>query len=156
MDEKEIKLVLGDGVSIQLVVPQYVNVTRSFSWKLVPENYGIEGHRYAPLDFFASYGDSIPKEEATPEKIAEVSQQLYDMAKHDVEEAISAKLKELTVPKSDGMTTDDLDKVAPFMMMIAGGSTVEEVSEKIVAAKDTMSEKQLDFLRNLIKAKYNK
>lgn len=142
---------------MKLVIPQYVSLTSSYSHKLVPENYGIEGHRFAPMDYFQSYNTQIPLEEATPERMKVESDRLYTLAKNDVESRISATLDELRgnidKPTGDGaMNTNELDGIVDFVKMLSTGVPKDEVSKAVVATKDSLNEKQLAFLRNLIKA----
>lgn len=138
-----------------LVVPQYVSMTSSFSHKLVPENHGIEGHRFAPLDFFQSYNSQVLTEEATPERLKEESDKLYRLAKADVENRIAETIKELKIaletPVDNALTTEDLDGVSIFVKMLATGQSKEAINEAIVSVKDKLNENQLLFLRNFIK-----
>src|SRR3990167_2578257 len=139
-----------------LVVPQYINFTSSYSHKLVPENYGIEGHRFAPLDFFQSYNSSVTIAEATPERLKEESDKMYRLAKADVENRIAETIKELRIaletPVGDNaLTADDLDGVSDFVKMVAGGLKKEDINNKIVEIKDKLNDRQLSFLRNLIR-----
>ena len=133
---------------IRLIVPQFINVTRSFSHKLVPENYGIEGHRFAPLDFFASYVSQLPID-TPPEVVKEESERLYQIARGDVESAIKRELEMMRNP--DGLSAEELDKVAPFVKLISE-SKIDEATSEILKAKDDgyLNEKQLIFLRKLI------
>lgn len=134
---------------IKLDIPQTISITRSYTHKLVPENHGIEGHRFAPMDFFASYNhDNIPLEEATPERLKEESNRLYELAKKDVEESYKTRLEELKAPK--GLTQDELDGIVPFTTLIISGSKAE-AQKMISEEKANLSERQLEFLRNLFR-----
>lgn len=140
-----------------LIVPQYINMTSSYSHKLVPENYGIEGHRFAPLDFFQSYNSSVLASEATPERLREESDKMYRLAKADVENRIAEMVKELktaleTPVGDNALTADDLDGVSDFVKMVAGGLKKEDINNKIVEVKNKLNDRQLSFLRNLIKS----
>ena len=139
-----------------LVVPQYINFTSSFSHKLVPENWGIEGHRFAPLDFFQSYNGSILATEATPERLREESDKLYRLAKADVENRIAETIKEMRIalesPADNALTSEDLNGVSDFVKMVAGGLKKEDINNKIVEVKGKLNDRQLSFLRNLIKS----
>ena len=153
-ENKTIKEEVKTVSEMRLITPQFVNITRSFSHKLVPENHGINGHRFAPLDFFASYGDVVPQEEATPERLLEVSERLYNMARTDVERSIKRELEAMSNP--DELLTEDLNNVALFVKMIADGR-LDEATSEILAAKDKniLNDKQLTFLRKLLSEKKN-
>jgi len=73
---------------------KYISVTRSYSRKIQLDNYGIPGHKYEPVDFFASYGREVP-DETSSKDLQVVSEALYAMAKLDVENAITLYLNEL-------------------------------------------------------------
>lgn len=141
---------------IKLIVPQFVNFTASYSHKFVPENFGIDGHRFAPFDFFQSYGSQVLIEEATSERLKEESDRLYRLAKADVENRIAELIKEIKVslqtPVEDAMTAEELDGVSVFIKMLATGSSKDEINTKIVSAKEQLNERQLAFLRNVIKS----
>lgn len=139
----------------KLVIPQYISMTSSFSHKFVPENYGIDGHRFAPFDFFQSYNSQVPVEEATSERLKEESDKMYRLAKADVENRIAELVKELRVeletPVDNALTAEDLDGVSGFVKMVATGIQKEEINRAIIEKKDKLNENQLSFLRNLIK-----
>lgn len=130
-----------------------ISITRSYAHKLVPENYGIEGHRFAPFDFFASYNHSnIPVKDATPEKIKEISDTLQALATGDVEGAVKSKLDELRDPKDNSaLTAKDLDGVSPFVIMLTKGASEEEYTAAITSAKGKLNDNQLNFLRNVLR-----
>ena len=141
---------------IKLVMPQFISMTSSFSHKLVPENHGIEGHRFAPLDFFQSYNTQVSTEEATPERLKEESDKMYRLAKADVENRIAETVKEMRValetPIGDNaLTSEDLVGVAPFVKQLANGLTKDKINNGIVEVKGSLNDRQLVFLRNLIK-----
>ena len=141
---------------MNLVIPQYVSMTSSFSHKFVPENYGIDGHRFAPYDFFQSYNTQVPVGDATPERLREESDRMYRLAKADVENRIAELVKELkstleTPVGDNALTSEDLSGVSVFVKMVANGSSKETINKEIVSMKDKLNERQLSFLRNLIK-----
>lgn len=122
---------------IKLNIPQYISITRSFSRK-------VQVKQYEPADFFASYGEQVPIEEATPEKLKEVSDRLYSLAKNDVEKEIE------NYSKTTSLSQEELDSIATFAKLIISGK--KEEAEKLIGEwKDKLNEKQLNFLRNLFK-----
>lgn len=142
-----------DKNELVLVVPKFVSLTRSFSEKVNLANH-VKGHDYESVDFFASYNQEVPEKEATSEKLAQVSNELYARAKADVEKAIDNYIREL---KEDGGTTtyptpEELVVLAPFIAeLTAGGkAVVDSVSQKIAAIKDTLSDAQVKFLRQMV------
>ena len=139
---------------IKMVIPQYISITRSFSQKVNPDNYGIDGEKYSPRDFFASIGDNIPSEEATPEKISEVSNRLYLLAKNEVEYAVEKYIEELKGSKPHPLSGEELSAISEFVKMIAAGTNMDDVVAKITEVKDKLNEGQLSFLRNLVKTSY--
>ena len=140
---------------------QVVSLTRSFSHKLVPENYGINGHKFAPMDFFASYGDTLVKEEATPEKIKELSDKLHQMAKDAVESSVAEYVAML---RGDSETPTQLnaDELAPIADIIAEANEAN-TKTKLTAVKAKATERktqltaiQLQFLASLFRKIENK
>lgn len=129
---------------------KYINVVRSYSHKLVPENHGIDGHRFAPLDFFASYGGEMPVE-SSEEDLKTFSNRLYELAKSDVENAIKATLSELSSPKSDSLSVEDLTTCAKYIKIATNGGSGEEFEKAVAADKDKLSDKAKDFLRDYLK-----
>lgn len=126
---------------IKLIIPSFHSITRSFSRK-------IQIKQFEPMDLFSSHNEQIPMEDATPEKIAEISDRLYNLAKEDVERDIKKYLSE---PTKDSMDSEDLDKIAIFVAMFKDGKNKEELNSAIVSVKDKLNDKQLEFLRNLVK-----
>ena len=126
---------------------KYINIVRSFSHKLVPENHGIEGHRFAPLDYFASYGLELPID-TSPEEIQKESNRLFELAKNDVENAIKNKLEELKAPK--GLIQEELDNIASLVKLIVSGKKLE-AEKSVNEIKSSLGEKQLNFLRDLFR-----
>ena len=126
---------------LNLVVPQFHSITRSFDRKL-------QVKQFEPISVFSSHNEQIPIEDATPDRIAEVSARLFYLAKQDVETDIN---NYLNAPAEDAFTQADLDKVAPFVKMLALDIPKDDISKKIVEAKEDLSERQKVFLRNLIK-----
>ena len=115
---------------------------------MVPENHGIDGHRFAPLDFFASYGVELPIDTAS-EDVKEESRVLHEMAKADVEGAIAETIEGMKNPKDDKMDSEELDDIAIFVEMVARGESLEEFEKKVIEMGDKLNDKQLGFLRNL-------
>lgn len=126
---------------IKLVVQQFHSVTRSFSRK-------VQIKQFEPMDLFSSHNENIPLEEATPDKIAEVSARLYSMAKEDVERDIK---NYMNAPADGALTSEDLDGVAVHIKAIASGIPKDDINKAIVAVKDKLNERQLQFLRNVLK-----
>lgn len=124
-----------------LIVPQFHSITRSFSRK-------VQIKQFEPMDLFSSHNENIPLEQATPDKIAEVSARLYSLAKQDVERDIKDYMN---TPAEDALTAEDLDGVSTFIKMLVAGKNKDEINTAIVGVKDKLNEKQLSFLRNLIK-----
>lgn len=127
-------------------------ITRSYSHKLVPENHGIEGHRFAPLDFFASYGTEIPTDSA-PEFIRSESDRLYNLAKNDVERAIKETLEQLKNP-ANSLSGDQLKALSEIVQAWSSGVSKEEFTAMVNKIKDKLDDKQMGFLRNLYSVKY--
>lgn len=140
---------------MKLIVPQYVEVTSSYSHKFVPENYGIEGHRFAPFDFFQALKENIAVEEATPERRVKVANKLHDMCKDIVEARLATLLKELRGDVPQPISASDMEGIADLIKLIAEGVDLVEVSAKINEAKATrnLNDAQLEFLRNLVREK---
>ncbi len=145
-----------------LIIPQYISMTSSYSHKLVPENHGIDGHRFAPLDFFQSYNSSVLTTEATPEKLKGESNRLYRLAKEDVENRIAETIEEMRAPKNlidtavpasdaSNLSQEDLDIVAKYIKIVANGGSAEDFEKQVTTDKDKLSVKQKDFLRNYLK-----
>ena len=80
---------------IDLNVPQFHKITRSFSRT-------IQVNQYEPCQVFSSHNEEIPIEEATPEKIKEISQHLYDLSVKDVRDGIKQYLEDVGKMKKDG------------------------------------------------------
>lgn len=127
-------------------------ITRSYSHKLVPENHGIEGHRFAPLDFFASYGTEIPAD-STLEFIKTESDRLYKLAKDDVERAIKETLEQLKNP-ANSLSGDQLKVLSEIVQAWSDDVDKEIFTEMVNKIKDKLDDKQLGFLRNLYSVKY--
>ena len=133
---------------------KYISITRSYSHKLVPENHGIKGHRFAPLDFFASYHIDVPVD-AKQEEIQTASDKMYELAKADVERAIADTIKELEATEDDGLTQDELDQVAPFIKVMTDDKVEDPVGTfkmMVANAKDDLNDKQLEWLRKYLRA----
>lgn len=138
---------------IKLVVPQFHNITRSYSGKLNLSNY-LPGHDYESKDFFASHGESISMEEATPEKIKEVSDKLYKMAKVEVMIAEVDYLNELK--RAAGITVeptgDEYKAISDIIVLFESATTSEDVkkaSEMAKERKDKLNDVQLEYLRTI-------
>ncbi len=134
---------------------QQINIVRSYSHKLVPENHAIEGHRFAPLDFFASYGEHLPSD-SSDEDIRKMSDRLYGLAKGDVERAIQETLIELrreaglpTMPTSDELR--DMKKLIEGIEKAENKGQLEDVKEAIKSQVDDLNETQLEYLRNSVR-----
>lgn len=132
--------------SIKLNIPQYHVVSRSFSRKIQIENF-------EPAEAFSSHGEQIPLEEATPEKIKEVSERLFGLCKVDVARDLAIAVREAQIEKGESVvpTALEIAGIAEFIKELSDGGKdgVETVSKKIASKKDTMSEIQLAFLRQL-------
>ena len=126
---------------MNLIVQQFHDITRSFSRK-------VQIKQFEPMDLFSSHHESIPLEEATPDRIAEVSAKLYNLAKQDVERDIQ---NYMNAPTDGAMTAEDLDGVSEFVKMVAGGLKKEDINNKIVEVKGILNDRQLSFLRNILK-----
>lgn len=138
---------------IQLTIPQFHSVTRSYSKKVNLKLY-VPDHDFETVDFFASHNEQIPSGSSV-EEISKLSQSLYELAKSDVESAIKTYLETLLTPKSDGLSQDDLDAVSPFVKIISTGGSREEFEAEVVKNKNKLSDKQLDFLRSFLKTVKN-
>lgn len=130
-----------------------INLTASYAHKLVPENHGIEGHRFAPLDFFQSYNDSIDSS-APEEEIRALSAKLHRWAKEDVESRIAETIREMK--KQLGIITDptgeEYKQIAEYIVAIESATSedaVKEVGENIKKEKDKLTETQLEYLRHI-------
>lgn len=139
---------------IRLVVPQFHSVTRSFSKKVNLERH-VPGFKYEAEDFFASHNESVPVEEATPEKIREVSRGLFALAKADVEESVAERIRELR--KAAGVATQptgaDYDAIKDLIEGIETAASQEDLGaivEKIKAHED-LSEDQKEYLRSIVR-----
>lgn len=132
-----------------LVVPQFHSVTRSFSRK-------VQIKQFEPIDFFASHNESIPMEEATPDKIKEVSERLFQLALQEVEASI--KDYQDNTARANGVTpqvsTKELKEIGKFVADINSADTQEKldvVKEAIKLVKDNLNETQLEFLRGAVR-----
>lgn len=132
---------------LQLVVPQFYRITRSFSKK-------VQVKQYEPIDLFASHNFEIPEEEATPEKIAEVSSLLYKRCMEEIERDTANYIREAQLANGEVVlpTSNDILGIASIVKELSdGGKTkVEAISAKIAKVKDTLNESQLAFLRQLV------
>lgn len=120
-------------------------ISRSFSRKLVPENEGVNGYRFAPLDFWCSHSMELLGKDADDKKVKEVSEKLHELANRDVELAYSSKLAELRALKEIALTTEEIVGISTYMQAINNGATSDEMKKMIEKGK--LSDKQVDFLR---------
>mgnify|MGYP001559380110 CR=1 FL=1 len=138
---------------IQLVVPQFHSITRSYSGKINLSNH-VEGHDYESKDFFASHNESIPVEEATPEKIKEVSERLYQMSKAEVEASELVYLNE--IKRAAGMTIEptgeEYKAISDIIVAFESSITSEDVKKASEIAKErksNLNDVQLEYLRTI-------
>ncbi len=127
---------------IQLNIPQFHSVARSFTQKINLKNY-VSGHDYEMVDFFASHNEAIPVEEATPEKIAEVSERLYKTARKEIESSIEAYLLELR-EDSDMPAELSVSELTPIADLIAEMSAAT-TKTKLQAVKDKATERKTEM-----------
>lgn len=123
---------------LQLKIPTFHSVTRSFSRK-------IQVKQFEPMDVFSSHGMQIPEEEATPEKIGEVSAQLFNLAKQDVEKDIENYLNS---PKEGSLTEEDLKTASKYIKTYTNGGSLDDFSKQVTDDKEKLNDKVLEFLRN--------
>lgn len=140
---------------MKLIVPQFHSVTRSFTQKLNLKNY-VPGHDYEMVDFFSSQNESIPLEDATPEKIAEVSERLYQLCKKEVEDAVAGYIAQLR-GASDMPVELSQAELAQISDIIAEASAVTTktkltaVKAKATERKAQLNKGQLEFLASLFR-----
>lgn len=140
---------------IKLVIPQFHNVTRSFTQKINLKNY-VTGHDYEMVDFFSSQSEAIPLEQATPEKIAEVSERLYQLAKKEVEDAVGAFIASLR-NSSDMPVQLNAAEMALISDIVAEANQattktkLTAVKAKATERKPQLSESQLQYLSSLFR-----
>jgi hypothetical protein len=139
---------------IQMIIPQFHTVTRSFSKKVNLERH-VPGFKYEAEDFFASHGESIPVEEATPEKVREVSSRLYDTAKTDVETDVASRINELR--KAAGIATIPTGQEFDVIKDLIGGiensknaADIEAVIE-LIKTREGLTEEQKEYLRSAVR-----
>ena len=123
---------------IKLNIPQFHTVTRSFSKK-------VQVKQFEPIEAFSSHSEQIPLNEATSEKIKEVSNKLFQMAQEEVETSCRNKLAEAESLKEVGLSTEELTGISTHIQMINEGASSNEL--KVVIEKDKLNDKQVDFLR---------
>lgn len=142
------KIDVVDGNEYKMIVPQMVSITRSFTKKINLANY-VEGRQYESVDVFSSHNETIPLDEATPEKQNEVSNRLYEMAKADVERSITDYINSLKVEDGEYVapSAKELADIADLIKGLVDGK--ESSADDINARKDALSESQLKFLRTL-------
>lgn len=135
--------------TITLITPTFHSITRSFSRK-------VQIKQFEPIDFFASHNEAIPMEEATPEKISEVSERLYQICLAEVE--VSIKGYQDDMARANGVTpavsAKELKAIAKFVADINSADSqvaIDSVKEAIKQVKDTLNETQLEFLRVLVR-----
>lgn len=139
---------------IKLNIPQFHTVTRSFAKKINLEQH-IPGHKYEAEDFFASHNESIPVEEATPEKIKEVSEKLFALAVADVEAAMTARIRTLRAEQGISVepTGDELAQVSNFIDLIEKAKKVADLEDVVAQIKeeDWLNEIQKEYLRSIMR-----
>ena len=140
---------------INLVIPQFHTITRSFTQKVNLANH-VKERSYESVDFFASHNEAIPLEEADLKKIKEVSDRLYDLAKQDVEEAIENYIRALK--GEAGVPTDinakDLVKIKELVVEVDDITTktkLQAAKEKATKLKPDLNENQLNYLARLFR-----
>lgn len=133
---------------IKLVEPKYVTITSSYSEKVMLDNYGIEGQKYSPRDFFMSLNINIPQEEATSDRIRQEADKLNKQCMEIVKSHIENYIEGM---KSDSLSGDELKEIAPLIQMIAVGNDIDVAIGEITNRKDSLNEKQLGFLRDMVR-----
>lgn len=131
---------------IKLVPQVFHTVARSFSRK-------VQVKQFEPFEAFSSHSESIPLEEATQIKIQETSNRLYELAKNDCEKDIANYLREAALANGQAVLPNaaEIVQIAHFIKDLAEGGkeNVDSVAQKIALQKDTLTETQLTFLRQL-------
>ncbi len=143
---------------MQLTVPQFHSVTRSFTQKVNLKNY-VEGHDYEMVDLFSSHSEAIPVEEANASTIKVLSDKLYSLAKADVEQGIKDYITRLQEPKEkDPIMTltlaEELSGIADIVVELNKVTTQKElavVKEMATTRKATMTKAQLECLAALFR-----
>lgn len=140
---------------INLVIPQFHSVARSFTQKVNLKNY-VQGHDYEMVDFFSSHSEQIPLEEATKDKIKEISEKLYQLSKQEVEQAVADFISDLR--KVSGVTTDlSAAELAPIAQIVAAienaksKTALNTAKDMATAVKGTLGKGQLEFLAALFR-----
>jgi len=128
-------------------------VTRSFTKKVNLGNHD-ENRQYESVDFFASHNESIPIEEATPEKIKEVSERLYQLAKSEVELAEIEYLNGIKNGKAPILTSNDIAQITDIIILMESAVTTADIQKAVDVInerKGILNKKQLDYLRSVAK-----
>lgn len=143
---------------IQLVVPQFHGVVRSFSKKAMLE-YILNGQRkYESEDFHSTHKEDIPLAEATPEKIGEVSARLFALCVMDVETDISIRTRKLR--EAAGLSVQPLGKeyleLKDIIDRIEKAAKKEEVDAVVEQIKQMdsallLNDVQKEYLRGIVR-----
>ena len=141
--------------NITLVPQQYHSITRSFSKKVNLELSVGGKHKYEAEDFFSSHNEAIPLEEATPERVKEISQRLYDLAKEDVEGAVASRVRELK--ERDGIAVQpigsDYGAIGGLIEGLEKATTKVEVDAvvELIKAREDLTDTQKEYLRSVVR-----
>ncbi|MEK6896928.1 MAG: hypothetical protein AABW93_00160 [Nanoarchaeota archaeon] len=129
-----------------LKVPTFYRITRSFDRK-------VQVKQFEPISFFSTHGMDIPLEEATPEKIAEVSKTLSDLSMREVESDIERYVNRISVENGDMIVppASELIGIVDLIKKIAESNkeTIETIIKEVSDNKNKYSEIQLMMLRRL-------
>lgn len=140
---------------IKHIVPQYHEIVKSHSKKMNLGKYLPES-QYESEDFFSSHKETIPLEEASPEKIKEVGDRLLltciDETERQAYERINDLRKEVGLPMI--LRGKDMQQIADVVTKIELSKTKEElqaIGDEIKATKESLNVAQLDYLRRSIR-----
>lgn len=133
---------------------KYHSVTRSFTQKVNPKNNNIPGKDYESVDFFASHSEQIPLDIATPEKIAEVSERLYQTAKAEVEAAVDNYIRSLQMDAGIVVQPNGKEyaQVKDLIIKFETAETkaqVDEATKEVQDMKGQLNDIQLNYLRSI-------
>lgn len=139
-------------LSIELIVPQQITISRSFERTVNPKNYA-PGRDYESVKFSAFRSRQIPVDTSN-EELNQISEDLFKIVKAEVETQAEEYIKGLK--KAAGIliepTGSDYKAIAEFIVGFEGATTseaVKSVSEAIKGQKDTLNEVQLEYLRHI-------
>jgi hypothetical protein len=139
---------------IELIVPPMVTVSRSAEKTINLAHY-VKGHEYESFKTTAFSSRQIPESEATDEKKAEISKELFDFCRAQVEIAAQEHINQLRKEAGDAVELygDDYKAISGYIQELYTATTKEEVdaiAERIGKDKDDFNEDQLLNLRVLV------